>query len=83
MKIEDKSALKDVLKRYTDKLFHRYYITNPPQIYKSDNVDMGYSKSEKANRQSIHFGFKTTQPTETDLEMLIKVFVEEVTNKFD
>tara|TARA_A100001015_G_scaffold214293_1_gene240536 strand:+ start:273 stop:524 length:252 start_codon:yes stop_codon:yes gene_type:complete len=83
MKIEDKSALKQVLKRYTDSLFQRYYITNPPQIYKSDNVDMGYSKSEKSNRQSIRFGFKTTQPTETDLEMLIKVFVETETNKYD
>ena len=83
MKIEDKSALIQTLKRYTDSLFQRYYITNPPQIYKSDKVDMGYSKSEKSNSQSIHFGFKTTQPTETDLEMLIKVFVESETNRFD
>ena len=83
MKIEDKSALKELLKRYTDNLFQRYYITNPPQIYKSDNVEMGYSKSEKTNSQSIHFGFKTTQPTETDLEMLIKVFVETEANRFD
>ena len=81
MKIEEKSVLRDILKRYTDKLFGRYYITNPPQIYKSDNVRMGYSNNKQSPSQSIRFGFKTEQPTENELDSLIKVFVEsEISN---
>jgi len=34
MKIEDKHILLDILERYTDMIFERYYITNPPQITK-------------------------------------------------
>jgi len=82
MKIEDKAVLRDLLKRYTDTIFNKYYITNPPQISKSDNVQMGYSRSQNTSAQSIRFGFKTTQPTETELETVIKVFVETDTNKF-
>ena len=76
MKIEDKSVLRDILKRYTDSLFKKYYITNPPQIYKSDNVRMGYGRNEHSSSQSIRFGFKTEQPSEIELETFVRVFVE-------
>ena len=81
MKIEDKHILLDILERYTDKLFERYYITNPPQIYKSDNVRMGYGNGVNKPTQSIHFGFKTTQPNKDELNTLRKVFVEGVVNQ--
>tara|TARA_R100000005_G_C4986757_1_gene194884 strand:- start:564 stop:812 length:249 start_codon:yes stop_codon:yes gene_type:complete len=81
MKIEQKNELRHILKRYTDKLVDRYYVTHPPQIYKSDNVGLGYSRNENTPSQSIRFGFKTTQPTERELDSLIKVFIDmEVSN---
>ena len=81
MKIEEKQKLKIILERFSDKLFERFYITNPPQISKSDNVQMGYSRSQNTSTQSIHFGFKTTQPNKDELNTLRKVFVEGVVNQ--
>jgi len=73
--IQDKIMLKTILQDFTDELFNRYYITNPPQITKSDNVDRGYG-GETNTRQSIHFQFKTTKPSRKELEMVVKMFVE-------
>ena len=50
---------------------NRYYITDYPQITKSDNITRGYD-----DKQSIHFQFKTNKPSETELDMMIKVFIE-------
>ena len=44
--IQDKIMLKTILQDFTDELFSRYYITNPPQITKSDNVDRGYGEKQ-------------------------------------
>ncbi|MDP6339633.1 MAG: hypothetical protein QF842_04800 [Candidatus Marinimicrobia bacterium] len=76
MKIEEKQNLKIILERFSDKLFERFYITNPPQIVKSDNINMGYGNGVIKPQQSIHFGFKTTKPNEDDIKTLIKVFIE-------
>jgi len=73
--IQDKIMLKTILQDFTDELFSRYYITNPPQITKSDNVEQGYG-GETNPRQSIHFQFKTTKPSRKELEMVVKMFVE-------
>ena len=64
--IQDKIMLKTILQDFTDELF-RYYITNSPQITKSDNVDRGYG-GETNTRQSIHFQFMTTKPSRKELE---------------
>jgi len=71
----DKTQLKILLKKYTDELFNRYYITNPPTIIKHDRVELGYSGSHNP-KNSIHFQFKTTKPSEKDLEIFIRVFTE-------
>lgn len=71
MTIKDKSKLREIIKDFTDLLMDRYYITNYPQITKSDNITRGYN-----DRQSIHFQFKTTKPSQTELEMMIRVFLE-------
>ena len=76
----NKIQLKQILKDFTDQLFDRYYITNPPQITKSDNVDQGYG-GETNPRQSIHFQFKTTKPSRNDLNLLIMMFVEQLNIK--
>lgn len=63
--------MKEILKDYTNILVDRYYITNYPQITKSDNITQGYN-----DKQSIHFQFKTTKPSETEMDMMIQVFIE-------
>lgn len=73
MTVKDKHRLIEILKEYTDILMDRFYITDYPQITKSDNITRGYN-----DRQSIHFQFKTTKPSETELDMIIKVFSETV-----
>ena len=62
---------KEIIKEYTDILMDRYYMTDYPQITKSDNITRGYN-----DRQSIHFSFKSSKPSETELEMMIQVFIE-------
>jgi len=76
MTIKDKSKLTEIIKDFTDLLMERYYLTDYPQITKSDNITKGYN-----DRQSIHFSFKTTKPSETELEMMIRVFVETLKDK--
>ena len=76
MTIKDKSKLTEIIKDFTDLLMERYYLTDYPQITKSDNITKGYNE-----RQSIHFSFKTTKPSETELEMMIRVFVETLKDK--
>jgi len=76
MTIKDKSKLTEIIKDFTDLLMERYYLTDYPQITKSDNITKGYNE-----RQSIHFSFKTTKPSETELEMMIRVFVETLQDK--
>ena len=76
MKIEEKQNLRIILERFSDKLFERFYITNPPQIVKSDNINMGYGSGVIKPQQSLHFGFKTTKPNKDDIKLLIKVFIE-------
>jgi len=73
MNIQDKTRLKEIIKEYTDILMDRYYITDYPQITKSDNITRGYN-----DRQSIHFSFKSSKPSETELEMMIQVFIETI-----
>ena len=76
MKIEDKNKLIEILEGYTDKLFQRYYITNPPILKKYDKVDMGYGSNKSSSSQSINFVFNTTKPTEDEIKSFIKVCVD-------
>jgi len=76
MKIEEKQKLINILENYSDKLFERFYITDPPQLTKSDNVFMGYGNGVNKQQQSIHFRFKTTKPNRNEIKTIIKVFVE-------
>ena len=46
MKIEDKHNLINILERYSDMLFDRYYITNPPTIKKYDKISRGYGSNK-------------------------------------
>ena len=71
MNIQDKTTLKEIIKDFMNLCMDRYYITDYPQITKSDNITRGYN-----DKQSIHFQFKTTKPSETELDMMIKVFIE-------
>ena len=71
MKIQDKTRLQEIIKDYTNILMDRYYITEYPSITKSDNITRGFN-----DKQSIHFQFKTTKPSETQMDMMIKVFIE-------
>tara|TARA_R110000851_G_scaffold116810_1_gene243232 strand:- start:7439 stop:7666 length:228 start_codon:yes stop_codon:yes gene_type:complete len=71
MNIQDKTRLKEIIKDFMNLCMDRYYITDYPQITKSDNITRGYN-----DKQSIHFQFKTTKPSETELDMMIKVFIE-------
>ena len=74
MKIQDKTRLKEILKDYTNILVDRYYVSNYPQITKSDNITRGYKEG-----QSFHFQFRTTKPSETEMDMMIQVFIETLT----
>ena len=76
MKIEDKHNLINILERYSDMLFDRYYITNPPTIKKYDKISRGYSSNKSKESQSINFVFNTTQPSEDEVKSFIKVFVD-------
>ena len=76
MKIEDKHKLIDIIELYTDMLFDRYYITNPPLLKKMDRVGMGYGSNKSKESQSINFVFNTTKPSEEEIKSSIKVFVD-------
>ena len=76
MKIEDKNKLKDILGEYSDALFERYYITNPPLIKKNDRVSMGYGKNKSKETESVNFVFNTTNPSEEEIKSFINVFVD-------
>ena len=64
MNVEDKSRLKEILNQYSDKLFERYYITNPPILKKNDRLSMGYGTNKSKDSESINFVFKTTKQYE-------------------
>ena len=76
MKIEDKSKMISVLESFTDQMFNRYYITNPPIVKKSDRVSLGYGSNKGKETQSINFGFYTNKPSESEVKTFIKIFVE-------
>ena len=59
MNIEDKVRLKEILNAYTDKLFERYYVTNPPLIKKNDRVSMGYGRNKTKETENVNFVFNT------------------------
>ena len=76
MNVEDKARLKEILSEYSDKLFERYYITNPPLIKKNDRVSMGYGRNKNKESESINFVFNTTKPSEEEVKSFINVFVD-------
>ena len=76
MDIQDKKKLKEILEQYTDKLFERYYITNPPLVKTTNRVDMGYGRNKTKESESINLVFKTTKPSEEEVKSYIKVFVD-------
>ncbi len=78
MKIEDKSKMIRVLESFTDQLFDRYYIVNPPTIRKSDSgvQSLGYGSNKNKETQSINFGFFTTKPSEDEVKRFVKMFVD-------
>jgi len=76
MNVEDKTRLKEILNEYSDKLFERYYITNPPLIKKNDRVALGYGRNKNKESESINFVFKTTKPSKDEIKSFIKVFVD-------
>ena len=76
MNIEDKARLKEILNEYSDKLFERYYITNPPLIKKNDRVSLGYGRNKNKESESINFVFQTTKPSEEEVKSFVNVFVD-------
>ena len=78
MKIEDKTKMISVLESFTDQMFNRYYITNPPTIKKNDKgvQRLGYGSNKTKETQSINFLFSTTKPSESEIKTFIKIFVE-------
>ena len=76
MNIEDKNKLIDILNTYTDKLFDKYYITNPPLLKKNDRVSLGYGGNKSKESESVNFVFKTTKPSKEEMRSQVKVFVE-------
>ena len=78
MKIEDKSKMVSVLESFTDQMFNRYYITNPPTIKKYDSgvKELGYGSNKTKETVSLDMGFFTTKPSESEVKTFIKIFVE-------
>ena len=76
MNVEDKARLKEILNEYSDKLFERYYITNPPLIKKNDRVALGYGRNKNKESESINFVFQTTKPSEAEVRSFVNVFVD-------
>ena len=76
MNVEDKARLKEILNQYSDKLFERYYITNPPILKKNDRLSMGYGTNKSKDSESINFVFKTTKPSEEEIRSFVNVFVD-------
>ena len=81
MNIEDKVRLKEILNEYSDKLFERYYITNPPLIKKNDRVSMGYGRNKSKESESVNFVFNTTKPSEEEIRSFVNVFVDMLNTK--
>ena len=81
MNIEDKVRLKEILNEYSDKLFERYYITNPPLIKKNDRVSMGYGRNKSKESESVNFVFDTTKPSEEEIRSFVNVFVDMLNTK--
>tara|TARA_B100000963_G_C22476260_1_gene602514 strand:+ start:195 stop:386 length:192 start_codon:yes stop_codon:yes gene_type:complete len=59
MNVEDKARLKEILNQYSDKLFERYYMTNPPILKKNDRLSMGCGTNKSKDSESINFVFET------------------------
>ena len=76
MRIEDKSKMINILESYTDKMFDKYYITNPPILKKSDRMELGYGSNKNKTTNSINFVFKTDKPSELEVKSFIKTFVD-------
>ena len=75
MRIEDKSKMISILESYTDKMFDKYYITNPPILKKSDRIELGYGSNKNKKTNSINFVFKTDKPSELKVKSFIKTFI--------
>ena len=60
---------------FTDEMFNRYYITNPPILKKSDKVSLGYGSNKNKETQSVNFGFYTSKPSEDEIKIFIEFFV--------
>ena len=74
-KIEDKMNTISLLESFTDEMFSRYYITNPPILKKSDKVSLGYGSNKTKETQSVNFGFYTSKPSEDEMKIFIELFV--------
>ena len=81
MNIEDKVRLKEILNEFADKLFERYYITNPPLIKKNDRVSLGYGRNKSKESENINFVFKTTKPSEEEIRSFVNVFADMIGTK--
>ena len=46
MNIQDKTRLKEIIKDFMNLCMDRYYITDYPQITKSDNITRGYNDKQ-------------------------------------
>ncbi len=78
MKIEDKSKMISVLESFSDQMFNRFYIVNPPTIKKSDKgvQNLGYGSNKHKEMNSIELGFFTSKPSENEVKTFIKIFVD-------
>ena len=78
MKIEDKAKMISLLESFADRMFERYYITNPPIVKKYDRGvnELGYGKNKGKETVSLNFGFHTTKPSKNELKTFTKIFVE-------
>lgn len=76
----DKTQMKILFNNLITDFCDDYYVSNPPSIIKHDRIDMGLgSKNNTTN--SIHYSFKTTKPSQSQIDMWIRVKVEEFCNE--
>jgi hypothetical protein len=72
----DKTQMKVLLNNIITDFCNDYYVSNPPSIVKHDKIELGLG-SKHNTTNSIHYSFKTTKPSQSQIELWIKIKLEE------
>ena len=84
MDAKEVKAYEQLLMKFCDELFQRFYICNPPYVITSKNINVGYRsilKNDKPGqelpeeRQSIRLKFYATQPSREEVLEMVQFFL--------